>query len=75
MIGPLSPRVDFPSGTSRLAEHVERTGARGPRTSALLWRFATNIPGATKSFGSAKPAAIIAAARAELAVHDDSDNS
>ncbi|MET8358876.1 hypothetical protein [Micromonospora sp. NPDC005171] len=75
MIGPLSPRVDFLSGAIRLAEHVERTGDPGPQTSTLLWRFATNIPGAAESFGSARPAAIIAAARAELAVHDDSDRA
>lgn len=75
MIGPLSPRVDFLSGAIRLAQHVERTGDPGPQTSRLLWRFATNIPGAAESFGSARPAAIIAAARAELEVHDDSDRA
>lgn len=75
MIGPLSPRVDFLSGAIRLAEHVERTGDPGPQASRLLWRFATNIPGAAESFDAAKPAAIISAARAELKVHDDSDRA
>lgn len=75
MIGPLSPRVDFLAGAIKLAEHVERTGDPGPQASRLLWRFATNIPGAAESFDAAKPAAIIAAARAELEVHDGSDRA
>ncbi|WP_306215996.1 hypothetical protein [Actinoplanes sp. RD1] len=75
MIGPLSPRVDFLAGAIQLAEHVERTGDPGPQASRLLWRFATNIPGAAESFDAAKPAAIISAARAELEVHDDSDRA
>lgn len=73
MIGSLSPRVDFLNAAIRLAEHVERTGKPGPQASRLLWRFATNIPGAGGPFDSGDPKAIITAARAELEVHDEAD--
>ncbi|MCP2323451.1 hypothetical protein HDA40_001958 [Hamadaea flava] len=73
MIGSLSPRVDFLYAAIRLAEHVERTGDPGPQASRLLWRFATNIPGAGGPFDAGDPKRIIAAAQSELGVHDEAD--
>jgi hypothetical protein len=73
MIGSLSPRVDFLNSAIRLAEHVGRVGGPGPQAARLLWRFATNIPGATGGFDSGGSDAVIAAARAELEVHDEAD--
>jgi hypothetical protein len=75
MIGSLSPRVDFLDSAIRLAEHVERTGQPGPKAARLLWRFATNIPHAAGPFDSGMPEAVIAAARAELEVHDEADRA
>ncbi|HZM74564.1 MAG TPA: hypothetical protein VFC19_02495 [Candidatus Limnocylindrales bacterium] len=73
MIGSLSPRVDFLLTAIQLSEHVMRAGDPGPQATRLLWRFATNIPGASGPFDSGEPATIIAAAHAELQVHDESD--
>ena len=73
MIGSLSPRVDFLISAIHLAEHALRTGDPGPRAARLLWRFASNIPGAAGPFDSGEPNAVIAAARAELEVHDEAD--
>jgi len=75
VIGSLSPRVDFLTSAIRLAEHVERSGDPGPQAMRLLWRFATNIPGAGGPFDSGEPKAVIAAARAELEIHDEADRS
>jgi hypothetical protein len=41
----------------------------------LLWRFATNIPGAAESFDTMTPAMVADAARAELAIHHDADHA
>jgi hypothetical protein len=71
VVGPLSARVDFLTAAIRMAEHVERS----PGAERLLWRFAANIPGAASGFAEVKPAAVVRAARAELAVHEDADRS
>ncbi|TDD72516.1 hypothetical protein E1293_32670 [Actinomadura darangshiensis] len=73
IVGPLSPRADFLSSAVRLAEHAGR-GAPDPGVQRLLWRFASNIPGAvTGTVGTVDPAALAEAARAELDVHRDPD--
>jgi hypothetical protein len=74
IIGPLSPRVDFLTAAARLAEQVQRLAEPGPAARRLLWRFAANIPGAASAGpdGTA-PAAVAAAALAELDLHRDAD--
>jgi len=77
IIGPLSPRADFLTSATRIAEHIMRlTGAgedASPSAYRLLTRMAQNIPGAVDGFDQADPAQVIAAAGAELAVHEESD--
>lgn len=73
IVGPLSPRTDFLTSAIRLAEHAGR-GTPSPDVLRLLWRFASNIPGAvTGTVGTVDPAALAEAARAELDVHRDPD--
>ncbi|MES9542341.1 MULTISPECIES: hypothetical protein [unclassified Actinomadura] len=73
IVGPLSPRTDFLTCALRLAEHAGR-GTPAPSVQRLLWRFASNIPGAvTGTVGTVDPAALAEAARAELDVHRDPD--
>ncbi|GAA1736973.1 hypothetical protein [Luedemannella helvata] len=75
MIGPLSPRVDFLTSAIRVAEHVERLPEVGPRATRLLWRFATNLPGLAAELDDVAPAAVVAAARAELEIHEEADRA
>jgi hypothetical protein len=73
IVGPLSPRTDFLTAAVRLAEHAGR-GTPSPDVQRLLWRFASNIPGAvTGTVGTADPARLAEAARAELDVHREPD--
>ncbi|NEA25052.1 hypothetical protein [Actinomadura bangladeshensis] len=73
IVGPLSPRTDFLTAAVRLAEHAGR-GTPSPDVQRLLWRFASNIPGAvTGTVGTADPARLADAARAELDVHREPD--
>lgn len=74
--GPLSARADFLTAAVRLAEHAARGGRPvAPDAQRLLWRFASNIPGATgDTVGTVDPAVLIEAARAELDVHRDADS-
>lgn len=74
MIGPLSPRVDFLTAAINIAEHASRMADRD-RVIRLLWRFAVNIPGAAAAFEreTDKAKAVARAARAELAVHAETD--
>ncbi|TDD67936.1 hypothetical protein [Actinomadura rubrisoli] len=73
VVGPLSPRTDFLTSAIRLAEHAQR-GTPSPDVQRLLWRFASNIPGAvTGTVGTVDPADLAEAARAELEVHRESD--
>ncbi|MFA1551247.1 hypothetical protein [Actinomadura chokoriensis] len=73
IVGPLSPRTDFLTCALRLAEHAGR-GTPSPDAQRLLWRFASNIPGAvTGTVGTADPAVLAEAARAELDVHREPD--
>jgi hypothetical protein len=73
IVGPLSPRTDFLTCALRLAEHAGR-GTPAPSVQRLLWRFASNIPGAvTGTVGTVDPAVLAEAARAELDVHRDPD--
>ncbi|MEV4001481.1 hypothetical protein [Actinomadura sp. NPDC049753] len=73
VVGPLSPRTDFLTCALRLAEHAGR-GTPSPDVQRLLWRFASNIPGAaTGTVGTVDPAVLAEAARAELDVHRASD--
>jgi hypothetical protein len=73
VVGPLSPRTDFLTAAVRLAEHAGR-GRPSPDVQRLLWRFASNIPGAvTDTVGTADPVRLAEAARAELDVHREPD--
>ncbi|WUI03860.1 hypothetical protein OHR68_19325 [Spirillospora sp. NBC_00431] len=75
IVGPLGPRTDFLTAAARLAEHAAAgRGTPPPAVQRLLWRFASNIPGAaTGTVGTADPAALAEAARAELDVHREPD--
>ncbi|HEY8478593.1 MAG TPA: hypothetical protein VIL71_02075 [Spirillospora sp.] len=73
IVGPLSPRTNFLTSAVRLAEHAAR-GDLTPGVQRLLWRFASNIPGAvTGTVGTVDPAVLAEAARAELEVHREPD--
>jgi hypothetical protein len=69
----LSARVDFLTAAIRVAEHLDRIGDPSPQARRLLWRFASNIPGAADPFETGEPRSVISAARAELDVHDSED--
>ncbi|TMR98519.1 hypothetical protein [Nonomuraea basaltis] len=73
VVGPLSLRVDFLTCAIAVASH--QTGDE--RAARLLVRMARNIPGATGAssgaLGPPDPERVIAAARAELAVHAERD--
>jgi hypothetical protein len=78
VIGSLSPRVDFLTAASRVAEAIERIPEPPPAARRLLERFAASIPGASSGgaggrVGGARPAAVKEAAAAELTVHADAD--
>lgn len=75
VVGPLSHRVDFLTAAIAVADQVERSGDPTPAALRLLWRFATNIPGAAEGIALMKPAVVAAAARAELDVHEAADRS
>ncbi|GGV38019.1 hypothetical protein GCM10010182_72970 [Actinomadura cremea] len=73
IVGPLSPRTDFLTSAIRLAEHAGR-GEPNPDVQRLLWRFASNIPGAVDgTVGTVDPAVLAEAAREELEVHREAD--
>jgi hypothetical protein len=78
VVGPLSPRVHFLTAAVRIAEATAALADAGPASAEagrLLRRFALNIPGAAPSRPgeAASPAAVVAAAEAELAIHADRD--
>ena len=84
VIGSLSPRVDFLTAASRVAEAIERIPEPPAAARRLLERFAASIPGASSGgagagagggggAGGARPAAVRKAAAAELTVHQDAD--
>jgi hypothetical protein len=73
VIGPLSPRVDYLTAAIAVADSVRRLPAPSADATRLLWRFAVNIPGAQAGGRRAEPGLVAQAARAELAVHQDSD--
>jgi hypothetical protein len=75
VIGPLSARVDFLTAAIQLSEQVNRMTEPPLPALRLLWRFATNIPGAAESFDTMKPAMLADAARAELAIHHEADQT
>lgn len=78
VIAPLSPRADFLTHALGTAEQMQRLTAAQHEPSDEAWRllrrFAFNIPGAYDD-GDADPARVIAAARAEAAVHRDTDDA
>jgi len=73
VIGSLSPRVDFLTAATRVAEAIERIPEPPAAARRLLERFAASVSGAISPGGGADPAAVSEAARAELAVHRDDD--
>jgi hypothetical protein len=78
VIGSLSPRVDFLTAASRVAEAIERIPEPPTAARRLLERFAASIPGASSGgvgvgVGGARPAAVREAAAAELTVHTAAD--
>lgn len=75
VLGPLSPRVDFLTSTTRIAEHLARLAEPPAGALRLLSRMAQNIPGAVEGFVQADPATAIRAARAELEVHRAADTA
>ena len=75
VIGSLSPRVDYLTGTIRVAEAIERLPAPVPAARRLLWRFAASIPGAADSAASVHPHEVMQAALAELTVHQAADQA
>ena len=81
IIGPLSQRADFLTGTIGVAEAVRSSGeAATPAAVRLLWHLAANVPDATarsaSGFESAPdPQQVIEAAQVELDVHADVDRA
>jgi len=75
IVGPLSHRVDFLIGAIRLAEHLARVDQPTLPALRLLWQFASNIPSAADSFDAMAPAQVAKAARAELDIHHESDQT
>lgn len=73
VIGSLSPRVDYLTAAIRIAESIQRVPEPDAAAARLLWRFAANIPGAAAGPGRVDPLVVAEAARAELAVHADTD--
>ncbi len=71
IVGPLSPRVHFLTAAIRVADAVARLDSPGLAATRLLRRFAVNIPGA--SDGADTPMSVAKAARAELAIHEETD--
>jgi len=78
VIGPLSPRVDYLAAAIAVAGRIGDLpgGIAGASAQArrLLWRFAANIPHATENSVTIDPDQVAAAARAELAVHQQADS-
>ncbi|MET8778980.1 hypothetical protein ABZV58_28590 [Nocardia sp. NPDC004654] len=82
IIGPLSPRVNFLTGAIRIAEAIRGMQTAGseptPAAMRLLWRFATNIPGAMPPESSLVVhdiGQVIDASLAELEIHSDADHA
>ncbi|MET9615397.1 hypothetical protein [Kitasatospora indigofera] len=81
IIGPLSQRADYLTGTIGVAETVRSSGdAAAPAAVQLMWRLAATVPDATPRSVSAlqsapDPQRVIEAAKAELEVHADADRA
>jgi hypothetical protein len=73
VIGPLSPRVDFLTAATRVAEAIDRLPSPPPAARRLLWRFAASIPGAAENAPAMEPRQVMRAAQAELEVHRAAD--
>lgn len=78
IMGPLSPRMDFLTHAIGTAEQIQRLNAAGHPPSDAAWqllrRFALNIPGAHED-DALDPARVISAARNEIVVHQESDDT
>ncbi|MEE6259345.1 hypothetical protein [Plantactinospora sonchi] len=77
IVGPLSPRVDFLTAAVRIAERAARLPQPNAQVTRLLWRFATNIPGASAGQipGTVDTRVIIEAAEHEREVHAEADRA
>jgi hypothetical protein len=73
VIGPLSPRVNYLEAAIRVAESLLRVPNPGTAAVRLLRRFAANIPGASQGAKPSTPQIVVAAAHAELEIHQDED--
>lgn len=76
VVGPLSPRVHFLTAAISIADAVTAlpAGGGGTPSGRLLRQFAVNIPRASASARDpADPLLVRDAARAELAIHQESD--
>ncbi|WP_189115060.1 hypothetical protein [Pilimelia terevasa] len=73
IMGPLSPRVDFLTAAIRLVRHLQGAGELGSQSIRLLWPFINNIPGAGSSTQEFDPSRLVAAAKAELKIHEEFD--
>ena len=73
IVGPLGPRVHYLTCAVQVADYIARLGDPRPAAARLLWRLATNIPGAGD--GALSPEAVAKAARAELVIHEEADRN
>lgn len=74
IIGPLSPRVDYLTAAIRVAERFREIPDAGTEARRLLWRLMANIPHAAVSFRTMSADEVVAAAKAELAIHQAADS-
>lgn len=74
IIGPLSPRVDYLTAIIRVAERYREIPDATTEARRLLWRLMANIPHAPVSFRTMSADDVVAAAKAELAVHQVADS-
>lgn len=74
IIGPLSPRVDYLTAAIRVAERYREIPDANVEARRLLWRLMANIPHAAVSFRTMSADDVVAAAKAELAVHQAADS-
>ncbi|UFS99603.1 hypothetical protein [Nocardia huaxiensis] len=73
VVGPLSARTDLLTAVIRLAEHVSKAERVSPSGHRVLRQLSATIPGVRSTGLEVDADAVIAAARDELAVHQQVD--